>query len=74
MTFASSFGAALQTTALGLGNFDAADDELELVVGTIEDGLSPADRLLALFCGPWQSDIDRVFDTQAVSFSAASQA
>ncbi len=32
---------------------------------TIEDGRSPADRLLALYDGPWQRDIDRVFDTQA---------
>ena len=32
---------------------------------TIEDGRSPADRLLALYDGPWQRDIDRVFNTQA---------
>jgi len=38
---------------------------------TIEDGLSPADRLLALYRGSWQGDIDRVFDTKAVSFSDA---
>ena len=35
------------------------------LIETIEDGLSPADRLLALYHGPWQGDIDRVFDTQA---------
>jgi glutamate--cysteine ligase len=35
------------------------------LIETIEDGGSPADRLLALYHGPWQGDIDRVFDTQA---------
>ncbi len=32
---------------------------------TIADGTSPADRLLALYRGPWERDIDKVFDTQA---------
>ena len=35
------------------------------LIETIEDGRSPADRLLELYHGPWQGDIDRVFDTQA---------
>jgi len=41
------------------------------LVATIEDGLSPADRLLALYRGPWQGDIEHVFDTEAAAFSAA---
>jgi glutamate--cysteine ligase len=32
---------------------------------TIEDGQSPAERLLALYDGPWRHDIDRVFDAHA---------
>jgi glutamate--cysteine ligase len=32
---------------------------------TIADGTSPAERLLALYRGPWERDIDKVFDTQA---------
>jgi glutamate--cysteine ligase len=32
---------------------------------TIEDGQSPAERLLALYGGPWRHDIDRVFDAHA---------
>ena len=50
------------------------DDErkaLAPLLETIEQGLSPADRLLALYRGPWQGDIDHVFDTEAVSFAAA---
>jgi glutamate--cysteine ligase len=50
------------------------EDERKALVplhATIEDGLSPADRLLALYRGSWQGDIDRVFDTQAVSLSAS---
>jgi glutamate--cysteine ligase len=35
------------------------------LVAAIEDGLSPADRLLALYHGPWQGEIDRVFDAEA---------
>ena len=34
------------------------------LIETIEEGRSPADRLLALYHGPWQGDIDKVFDTQ----------
>ena len=33
---------------------------------TIEQGRSPADRLLAAFPGPWGGDIDKVFETQAL--------
>jgi glutamate--cysteine ligase len=36
------------------------------LVETIEEGRSPADRLLADFSGPWRGDIDKVFDTQAL--------
>ena len=35
------------------------------LVETIEEGRSPADRLLADFSGPWHGDIDKLFDTQA---------
>jgi glutamate--cysteine ligase len=35
------------------------------LIETIEEGRSPADRLLALYHGPWQGDIDKVFDTSA---------
>jgi glutamate--cysteine ligase len=35
------------------------------LVAAIEEGLSPADRLLALYHGPWQGEIDRVFEAQA---------
>jgi glutamate--cysteine ligase len=32
---------------------------------TVEEGRSPADRLLAAYHGPWRGDIDRVFETAA---------
>jgi glutamate--cysteine ligase len=35
------------------------------LIETIEEGRSPADRLLAAYHGPWGGDIDRLFDTQA---------
>ena len=35
------------------------------LIETIEEGRSPADRLLALYHGPWQGDIDGVFDASA---------
>jgi glutamate--cysteine ligase len=35
------------------------------LVAAIEEGLSPADRLLALYHGPWQGEIDKVFEAQA---------
>ena len=35
------------------------------LIETLEEGRSPADRLLALYRGPWQGDIDKVFDTRA---------
>jgi len=35
------------------------------LVETVEEGRSPADRLLAAYHGPWHGDIDKVFDTQA---------
>jgi glutamate--cysteine ligase len=38
---------------------------LEPLLETVEDGRSPADRLLADYRGPWQGDIDKVFDTYA---------
>jgi glutamate--cysteine ligase len=36
------------------------------LIETIEEGRSPADRLLAAYHGPWRGDIDRLFDTQAL--------
>jgi glutamate--cysteine ligase len=39
---------------------------LKPLIETVEDGRSPADRLLADFSGPWQGDIDKVFDTSAL--------
>jgi glutamate--cysteine ligase len=39
---------------------------LKPLIETVEDGRSPADRLLADFSGPWQGDIDKVFDTCAL--------
>jgi glutamate--cysteine ligase len=35
------------------------------LIATIEEGRSPADRLLAAYRGEWRGDIDRLFDTQA---------
>jgi glutamate--cysteine ligase len=61
--------------ALALGGLErrarrdgSGEDErkaLAPLVAAIEEGLSPADRLLALYRGPWQGEIDRVFDTEA---------
>jgi glutamate--cysteine ligase len=36
------------------------------LIETIEEGRSPADRLLADYRGSWAGDIDRLFDTQAL--------
>jgi glutamate--cysteine ligase len=36
------------------------------LVEIIEEGRSPADRLLAEYRGPWQGDIDRLFDSHAL--------
>jgi glutamate--cysteine ligase len=36
------------------------------LIETIEEGRSPADRLLAAYHGPWGDDIDNIFDTQAL--------
>jgi glutamate--cysteine ligase len=33
---------------------------------TVEEGRTPADRLLADFHGPWQGNIDKVFETHAL--------
>jgi len=38
---------------------------LEPLLEIVEAGRSPADRLLADFAGPWQGDIDRVFEQRA---------
>jgi glutamate--cysteine ligase len=35
------------------------------LIATIEEGRSPADRLLSAYRGEWRGDIDRLFDTQA---------
>jgi glutamate--cysteine ligase len=46
---------------------DGEDERKALapLVEIIEEGRSPADRLLSDFSGPWRGDIDKVFDTQA---------
>ncbi|MBC8013462.1 MAG: glutamate--cysteine ligase [Methyloceanibacter sp.] len=36
------------------------------LVEIIEEGRSPADRLLAAYRGPWEGDIDKVFETNAL--------
>jgi glutamate--cysteine ligase len=38
---------------------------LEPLLETLEQGHSPSDRLLAEYRGPWQGDIDKMFETQA---------
>jgi glutamate--cysteine ligase len=38
---------------------------LDPLVEIIEEGHSPADRLLAEFHGSWHGDIDKVFETNA---------
>ena len=38
---------------------------LEPLLEIVEAGRSPSDRLLADFSGPWQGDIDRVFEQRA---------
>jgi glutamate--cysteine ligase len=73
-------GGSLRETAremvgLALGGLErrarrdgSGEDErkaLAPLIETIEEGRSPADRLLALYHGPWQGDIDGVFDTNA---------
>jgi glutamate--cysteine ligase len=73
-------GRALRETAremvgLALGGLERrarrdknGEDErkaLAPLIAAIEDGLSPADRLLALYRGPWRGEIDRVFDAEA---------
>jgi glutamate--cysteine ligase len=35
------------------------------LIDTIEEGRSPADRLLAAFDGPWRGDIDKLFESSA---------
>jgi glutamate--cysteine ligase len=49
--------------------FRKGEDErkaLAPLIETIEEGRSPADRLLAAHNGPWGDDIDKIFDTQAL--------
>jgi len=36
------------------------------LIETIEEGRSPADRLLADYRGPWQGDIDKLFDAHVL--------
>ena len=38
---------------------------LQPLIETVEEGRSPADRLLAAFSGPWRGDIDKIFDANA---------
>jgi glutamate--cysteine ligase len=48
---------------------DKGQDEthaLKALIETVEEGQTPADRLLAAYEGPWQGNIDRLFDTQAL--------
>jgi glutamate--cysteine ligase len=48
---------------------DEGQDEthaLKALVETVEEGQTPADRLLAAYEGPWQGNIDRLFETQAL--------
>ena len=48
---------------------DSGEDEtrsLKRLWEIVEDGKSPADRLLEAYHGPWQGDIDCLFDTQAL--------
>ncbi len=66
---------AREMVALALGGLERrarrdknGEDErkaLAPLVAAIEEGLSPADRLLALYHGPWQGEIDKVFEAQA---------
>jgi glutamate--cysteine ligase len=66
---------AREMVALALGGLERraradknGEDErkaLAPLVAAVEEGLSPADRLLALYHGPWQGEIDRVFEAQA---------
>jgi len=36
------------------------------LIEAIEEGRSPADRLLSAYRGPWHGDIDEIFDTKAL--------
>ena len=39
---------------------------LKALIETVEEGRTPADRLLAAYHGPWEGNIDRLFETQAL--------
>jgi glutamate--cysteine ligase len=39
---------------------------LSPLIETVEEGRTPADRLLAAYHGPWAGNIDRLFETQAL--------
>ncbi len=48
---------------------DNGEDEtrsLKRLWEILDDGKSPADRLLDAYNGPWNGDIDRLFETQAL--------
>jgi glutamate--cysteine ligase len=48
---------------------DGGEDERKLLAPLkeiVEEGRSPADRLLENYDGPWDGDIDRVFDSEAL--------
>jgi glutamate--cysteine ligase len=48
---------------------ESGEDErraLRPLFETVEEGMTPADQLLAAYHGPWEGDIDRLFDTQAL--------
>jgi len=48
---------------------DSGEDERKLLAPLkeiVEEGRSPADRLLEDYEGPWDGDIDRVFESEAL--------
>jgi len=44
---------------------DNESKALQPLIETVEEGRSPADRLLAAYHGPWHGDIDKIFDANA---------
>jgi len=36
------------------------------LIETVEEGMTPADRLLAAYHGPWEGNIDRLFEAEAL--------
>jgi glutamate--cysteine ligase len=52
----------------GCNNGEGCDESIYLdpLFTTVESGTSPAKRLLDAFHGPWQGDIDRVFQEREI--------